>query len=301
MARPDATAKLKATQHKEGPSRILIGGIVAALAIIALVVGAILVDQSGKSGDAPPAAAGNLAISGQTADGAPTIEIFEDPQCSACIQLENSIGHALMERAQTGDYNVYVRPMIFQEAKMGNNDSSEAVNAFYCAKDAGKFPDYHAAFFADQAAGKFTGQESWSPQDHVNLAARVGIQGDALEKFTTCINDSTYADDVKKGQDWANTKIRKGTPEIYVNGEYVEHGDLFKMDEAGQVDAQGTVDALFAKADEISGRDSAPATGTTETEGTETEGTTTEGTETGTTESPAAPETEAPSAPATTS
>ena len=224
--RPDAAAKLKAAAPKQGPSKVLIGGVIAAVAIIGVVL-AVILGSGGSSGS--PAKGGSAALpTGATGTGggivanastakagAPTLDLYEDFQCPVCGQLEKVFGKQITSMAQAGDVKLVVHMMSFLDAKLGNDSSVRAAAAAACAADQGKFLDYHGVVYANQPAQEGGG---YTDAALMGFASKAGLSGSALTSWTKCFDAKThlgYARDVETAAEKAGVF---STPTLKLNG-----------------------------------------------------------------------------------
>jgi len=224
-SRPDASAKLKAAAPKQGPNRILIGGIVAAVAILGIVLAVILGSSSGGSSGASGSSAlpqgatgtgGGIVANAATAKaGAPTLDLYEDFQCPVCGKLEQVFGKQITSMAQSGDIKLVVHMMSFLDAKLGNDSSVRAAAAAACAADQGKFLDYHGVVYANQPAQEGAG---YTDADLMGFASKAGLSGSALTTWTKCFDARShmgYAKDVETAAEKAGVF---STPTLKLNG-----------------------------------------------------------------------------------
>ena len=75
--------------------------------------------------------------------------------------------------------------MSFLDGVSGNQWSSRAANAAVCAADTEVFPAYIDAIFAQQPAEG----EGYEDQVFFDAAEEAGIDGEALDTFTSCVED----------------------------------------------------------------------------------------------------------------
>ncbi|MGZ4783593.1 MAG: DsbA family protein [Oryzihumus sp.] len=224
-SRPDASAKLKAAAPKQGPNRILIGGIVAAVAIIGIVLAVILGSSSSGSSGASGSSAlpqgatgtgGGIVTNASTAKaGAPTLDLYEDFQCPVCGKLEQVFGQQISSMAKAGDIKLVVHMMSFLDAKLGNDSSVRAAAAAACAADQGKFLDYHGVVYANQPAQEGAG---YTDADLMGFASKAGLSGSALTTWTKCFDAKAhlgYAKDVETAAEKAGVF---STPTLKLNG-----------------------------------------------------------------------------------
>ena len=99
----------------------------------------------------------------------------------------------------------------------GTKYSSRSSAASGCASDAGKFPEFLTALYANQPAENGTGL---TDETMVSLAQKAGITGDT---FTKCVDDQKYADWTKSVTDEASKAGVNGTPTVKVNGTALEN------------------------------------------------------------------------------
>lgn len=249
MPRPDASAKLKTTQRREGPSKVLLGGIVAAIAIIALVVAVVV--QEGKSAEnaaTPPQAAadgsGITMYPGKAKPNVPVVQIFEDPQCPFCSMLEKAIGPMLKKHAENGDIVLQLHTLNFLDQPQ-TQFSTYAANALYCSAEQDVFPAFHELLFDTQP------QEGrgWNIADIMLMSTEAGIVDEpAVTNFRTCVEGGKWNDYVAKAQTWAEKFSAKGadnynfglnSPSLVINGEFKSNLYLGKSETewASSVDA----------------------------------------------------------------
>ncbi|RNI23298.1 DsbA family protein, partial [Flexivirga caeni] len=207
MPRPDASQKLAASKPKDGPSKGLIGGVIAAILVVAIVVG-VFVTQANKSGaySGPVPKGGTSDAKGLRAypgvklqAGAPTVDLYEDFQCPICNDLEKANGEQILADAKAGKIKLVWHLMTFLEDNFQNAPASTiAANGLYCAADEGEAAAYHKANFAGQRPESEEEKgDSYTLADIKKYGQQAGITGAALTKFNTCVDDRSYAKYVK--------------------------------------------------------------------------------------------------------
>jgi protein-disulfide isomerase len=226
--RPDASAKIKAATPRQGPSKIIIGGVVAAVVIIGVVIAVILGSSTGagsggtgaSGSSALPAGAtgtgGGIVANAATAKpGAPTLDLYEDFQCPICGQLEKLFGPQISTMAKSGDVKLVVHMMSFLDNNLHNDASVRSAAAAACAADAGKFLDYHGVVYANQPSKEGQG---YTDDQLRQFASKAGLSGAALTAWDKCFTDKThlgYAQDVETAAEKAGVF---GTPTLKLNG-----------------------------------------------------------------------------------
>lgn len=237
VARPDASAKLASVAPRGGPSRTLIGVLVAVVAVVA-VVAAVLAGQALSRSSAPvstTAAGGttspaNAVPKGATGFGgpivlnpgapanAPTLDVYEDPQCPICREFEAAFGPTLASLVSSGQAKVAVHTMTFLDVGLRNDSSVRAAGAAFCAADQGKFSEYMAAVYAGQPAQEGVG---WTDAQLSGFAAQVGLSGAALTSWQSCTTAKTYAAHVDAVEIASERAGVTGTPTVRLGGQKV--------------------------------------------------------------------------------
>jgi protein-disulfide isomerase len=224
--RPDASKKLAAATPKKGPNPVVIGAVVAAVVIVGVVV-AILVGNNGKSASAT-AGSGNavpVGVVGGTGGGilanaataktnAPTIDLYEDFQCSNCGRLEKVMGPEMFSLAKGGQIKLVVHVLSFLDVNLKNDSSTRSANAGACAADAGKFLEYHRAVFAGQPAEGV----GYTDAQLTSFANTAGIVGSAMTTWQRCTSSAQHAQYVTDTQTAAEKAGVFGTPTVKLNG-----------------------------------------------------------------------------------
>ncbi|MFT3877582.1 MAG: thioredoxin domain-containing protein [Propioniciclava sp.] len=233
----EAAAKAKRTQR--------IVGIVAAV-VATVLVGILvftLVNAAGNSArgsqTTPPNATSERTgirippASGQLKEGAPTVEVFFDYQCPYCRDLETTKGAAFNALAESGEIALINRTMTFMDNNMRNTASSRAAVAAACSDEAGVYPEYNAAVFANQAAQEIPGSIGYTDELLTStIPQAVGITGEALTRFQSCVSSNATKDFVDEVDKAAYKAGVTGTPTLHVNGKVVEWRPLPTTPEA---------------------------------------------------------------------
>lgn len=166
------------------------------------------------------------------ANSIPKLQIWEDFQCPACGQMEQSSGAKILELADAGKIRLEWRPTVFIDDKMvsenqaaGNPQSSRrATIGFGCAVDAGVAEKYHAAVFASQPATEGDGYSN----DTLLLAAKTaGLSGSAYDTFKSCFDKKTYDGWVTNSYNAFSAEGVSSTPTGILNGTELKGDTLF--------------------------------------------------------------------------
>lgn len=223
-------AKIQAasTTTSGGASKIVVAAVVMVVAIVAIVGAVIWQQQSATNdiigdGNATPGGvamgAGFVAPSSATApDGVPVLDVFEDFQCPACAKLEAELGETIKQLEADGKVKVVYHIKNFLDDNLGNDSSTRAANAAFCADDAGQFQAYHDAVYANQPASEGQG---WTAAQLTGFAEASGITGDALKTWTTCSENNKYVNYVNSVEEQSSKDGVTGTPTLKLDGETV--------------------------------------------------------------------------------
>ncbi|MDD9377239.1 thioredoxin domain-containing protein [Streptomyces sp. ZAF1911] len=220
---------------------VVAGRLVAAVASVALLGGAVVGCGSGGPGEGKAVTASEVPvrtspIAGQLAglpaavDGAKivvgkpdaprTAQVLVDPKCVHCARFEEAGGESLLKLAAAGQVRIEYLLASFLD-RDGASGSVKAVNALRASADAGKFAEFHAAVFASQPKGRFTDELL------LRIADRVpGLRG---AEFDAAVKDRTYEGWVAEAQKGFEATGAQGTPMVLVEGAPVgsRDGSLF--------------------------------------------------------------------------
>lgn len=239
-----ARAQAKAEQKSRERKIQLIGAIAVLLVVAVLVVigvNAAKKNAGGVDGNAAKPKGVNSdsygvrvgpAWTSSSAAKIPTLELWEDFQCPACKNMEDSSGSTISALAKAGKIRLEFRPTIFLDANLaeqnsanGNPESSlTASMAFGCAADAGKAIEYHKEIFANQPKDEGTG---YSTSDLTVFAQNVGITGEALSTFGNCLASKKYEGWVKNSYVRFNASGVTSTPTGLLNGKALDNNVLY--------------------------------------------------------------------------
>ena len=233
QAKIDAAAKA----NKPGPNKILIGTVVALVAIIAVVAGVIIADQSNRSDDpasansAVPSAAAGMGegfVANQQVtlvEGAPTLDIYEDFRCPACHRAYAVFNDTVTQLAADGKVQLVYHFKTVIDSNSGGDASLKAASSSMCAAAVGKFDEYHEAVFGEiiDTGGQ---QPNWGPDHFTAKAEQVGITGTELETFNQCVSDGIYDEYIRSVDEQSVRDGITGTPVYQLNGERLDLGTV---------------------------------------------------------------------------
>lgn len=235
-----STKKVKPVRAVPQPmssrSTYLIGGL-AVLVIAAIVIGGVLWGASrskprneGYGGVSNAAVQVSVEADGSARLGLPdaraTIDVFEDPMCPYCAELENTHGQELAQKIDEGAVAVRYHTLDFLNRLSASGDySSRAAGALMCVADSGNaiaFSSFHSALFAPANQPAENGKSDHSNADLAQMAKDAGVD----EPTATCISDgakvaqATAAAQVGS-QALAATGAR-GTPTVVKDGVVID-------------------------------------------------------------------------------
>jgi protein-disulfide isomerase len=158
----------------------------------------------------PPAVARvDVACAGAPVRGAPdaavTIVEFSDFECPFCKRA-NATMATIMER-YSGKIRLAYRDFPLESIHPLARGAAEAAR---CARDGGKFWEYHDVLFAQSP--------KLAPEDLRRYAKEVGLD---VDKFDACLASGAHKEAVQKDIDEGTALGITGTPAFYINGRSV--------------------------------------------------------------------------------
>jgi protein-disulfide isomerase len=224
-----AQAVARDTGRRVNP--IVVAAVVVILAIVA-VVGGVVWSQGGSDEAAGTRSTELTLPAGVTeagasfrayADvtlvaGAPTLDVYEDFQCPACARYEQAMGATISDLAEQGRIRLVYHVKNFLDDQLGNDSSTRAGTAAFCAVDAGRFQEMHDVLYANQPAREGDG---FTDDRLRSLAEEAGITGAALTTWQTCSDTGRYDAYVDSVEDRSGRDGITGTPTVRLNGEDV--------------------------------------------------------------------------------
>jgi protein-disulfide isomerase len=229
----EARAAAQAAERRRERMIRIIGGI-AVLAVVGIIIG-IGIANSGDDGGSngtpsadSPLPTGITADTGygfqvNTAADKPSVEIFEDFQCPACAQFEQTYGPLIQQEAADGNIQLTYRIMTFLDNNLNSDHSLRAANALGCSIDAGAGEPYHNTIYANQPAQEGAG---WTDDQLKQFGADVGITGEAKTTFDQCVDAGTYEGWAQLSNQAAFDAGVTGTPTVQVNWQTIPDSAL---------------------------------------------------------------------------
>jgi len=229
---------------------LLIGGAVLVVAAVAVIVFAALSGDSGTDPAVPvavqdqptPATAQDAAAAPSAPSPVPTqaspeplvtLEEFGDFQCSHCAQFALGMGKQLKKDfVDKGRINFVFRHFPF----LGRSDESfRAAEATECARDQGKFWEYHDTVF-ENWKGVDTG--AYSDDNLKRFASTLQLDRDA---FDSCLDNGKYGGKVEEDRQLGERMDVRGTPALFLQGRRIQvasYGELAALIESAIAAAQ---------------------------------------------------------------
>ncbi len=194
-------------------------GVSAAVVVVLIALGALVVFLNNQATDAGPTPDGNDSFNSETGavsvgDGEDTIAVFVDFQCPVCKTFEEQYGPALEAAAEDGRITLEYHPIaILDRYSQGTEYSSRSAGAAVCVADSNPdlYLDFAKALFDNQPAENTSGLTN---EQLADFASQVGAD-DAV----ACITDETYK---KFDVSQAKSHEIQGTPTVEVNGERLD-------------------------------------------------------------------------------
>ncbi|AZM53997.1 disulfide bond formation protein D [Streptomyces sp. WAC 01529] len=241
--------------HKAGRKAARVVTAVAAAALIGVAASACGPDDSGDGGGAekssssapkskgpasdgpeakaPPASSARLAKAAASVKGGVitvgdpkakhTVKVYEDSRCPFCKKFEEGGAQALVGPVADGKVKVEYVIASFLDKNLGGSGSVNAANALRASVEAGKFPQYHAAVFANQPEEE--SQDAYTPAFLLKIADRVdGLRGGAFDKAVT---KGTYKKWVGEAMSAFSDDGVQATPTVLIDGEKAEGEALY--------------------------------------------------------------------------
>ncbi|MGH3309704.1 MAG: DsbA family protein [Streptomyces sp.] len=197
--------------RKRGRS-LRMAGVVVALLAIAGGVAALAARQGGgdDTADAKPIAVGKR--------GAPAkLTVYEDFRCPACGQFEQEFRSTIRDLEKRGKLKAEYHLVTIIDDNVGGNGSRKAANAAACARDAGKFREYHDVLYWNQPEEQT--DEFASTKTLLKLAGKV----DGLDsaRFRKCVTDGKHNAWVTKTAEAFEKSGHHATPTVLLDGKSV--------------------------------------------------------------------------------
>ncbi len=244
MVRVSKGKNAKYVPAKQSNTMTYVLGGIAVIVVIVVVIGGVLL-MSKKDGTPADKVAEKLNDAAPTfvlgrSDAKVTLDIFEDPLCPACGQMESTYGEQIVKAIEDGKLRARYRMVSFLNQSSASGDYSDRANASFLAIDRSTLSDEqkqkallaaHKALFSNQPHEK--GAPGYDGKDHLN-AEIAAIVGDASKAagaelpadVLAAIRDGKYAVDAAKAAGtnsglMSEVDPRPGTPMVVHNGKKI--------------------------------------------------------------------------------
>ncbi|MEU2000335.1 DsbA family protein [Rhodococcus sp. NPDC019627] len=231
------SSKNKYTPQPESSRSTYILGGLAVLVIAALVIGGVIWQNSRskprndgyggvQNSEVRVAVEDNGVVLLGRPDAATTIDLFEDPMCPYCAELENKNGQELAKAVDDGKVAVRYHILNFLNRLSASGDySTRAVAASQCVAatgDASVYSDFHAALFAPENQPAENGDSDHSNEELAQMARDAGASDEAAQCITTGAKVEQAAIDAEAGRQALSASGATGTPAVVQDGTVID-------------------------------------------------------------------------------
>ncbi len=144
-----------------------------------------------------------------------TLVEYSDFQCPFCGRFFSQTEPSIKENyIKTGKVKFVYRHFAFL-----GPESRATANAAECAKDEGKFWQYHDELFNEELRDGQENSGNLNKALFVRIAKDLGLN---LDKFSACLDSNKYSDKVSNDYSVAQKIGVKATPTTFVNGKKFE-------------------------------------------------------------------------------
>lgn len=155
-----------------------------------------------------------------------TVKLYEDARCPICKKFEETGAQALVKPVAEGKVKVEYTLASFLDNNLGGSGSVNAANALRASVEAGRFPQFHAAVFANQPETET--EDAFTPAFLLKIAGKVdGLRGAGFDK---AVQKGTYKKWVGEAMQAFTDDGMQGTPTVVIDGKKAESRSLFDQD-----------------------------------------------------------------------
>jgi protein-disulfide isomerase len=226
-ARARIAAQREVLRQQERRKRITMIVAIVVIAVVAVAIGWWSMSQ-GKSetvtnGLAPITIQqdGSVVMAKPGVTG-PVLDVYEDYQCPACKQLEETSGSTIKNLAAEGKAKVvYHMITIFQQDPTKSN-SLRAANAARCITDGSQYMKFHDLLYKGQPAETTTG---FTPDDLLKWGKEAGVTS---PDFESCVKQQRNFGTQQQFSSNIMTSLQiEGTPTVMLNGKPMDTNTAF--------------------------------------------------------------------------
>lgn len=152
------------------------------------------------------------------------VRVYEDPRCPVVEEYERTGAEALQKLLLMREIKAEYTFASFKDDRLGGDGSKRAVNALRAALEKGRFVEYHAVLFENQAAVERSG--GFTTERLLKLAERVpGLRDTAFDLAVRTMKYSSFVTASQRAyQQTGDDPIGPGTPTVVVNGHAIDGG-----------------------------------------------------------------------------
>lgn len=162
-----------------------------------------------------------VSLDKSTGEENATVVVVEygDFQCPACQRFfQTTVEQLKTEYVQTGKVR-----FVFRQFAFLGDESQWAAEASECANEQGRFWDYYDKLYVEQN-GENVG--IFSKDNLKQFAVDLELNTD---DFNQCLDSGRYAEKVQQETLEGQQAGVRGTPSVFVNGQYIENGGNYQV------------------------------------------------------------------------
>lgn len=149
-----------------------------------------------------------------------TLIEYGDYQCPFCAKFFNETEPTLRDQyVKTGKLKMVFRNLMVNDRTADNHESHWSAEAAECAKDQGKFWEYHDAIYAAESKDGVENNGNLNRALFLSIASKLKMDAG---KFTSCFDSRRYASAVQAESDGAAKLGASGTPTLFIDSQKVE-------------------------------------------------------------------------------
>ena len=214
--RDQIQAQRLADARKERRNRILFvtAGVVVLAVVVAVAIGGYIRSSTPTGGTIVPPNA-NSAKNGiylaPPTNGAQTLDMFVDYNCTACKSANLTLSAVMDQAAQQGKVNIIIHPLSFEGAT-----SRIAAIAASCADTVGDFTAYHNQLFISQSSSGFD-----TDTLRQTIPNTIGMSPTDTTTFQACFDNQSTGKFVTDTQTYGGKEKVTSTPTFILDGKNI--------------------------------------------------------------------------------
>lgn len=223
-------------QPTSSKATYIIGGLAIVVIAALVVVGVLVTRDSEKPRNEGYGAVQNSAVQVTMEDagvvrlGLPdvtnTIDVFEDPMCPYCAQLEQKHGQEVAQAVDEGKFAVRYHILNFLNRLSASGDySTRAVAASQCVAQSGNavaYSTFHGELFSPDNQPAENGKSDLSNADLAKIAKDAGADDKAVDCISSGERTQQAAADAETGRAALAASGATGTPAVVHNGQVID-------------------------------------------------------------------------------